>query len=235
MVRGKSIVFRLGRSLINFGLMLNRYAIFEDPSNGQLKDWTPSYNASPTSKQPVLTSDGLTYMYWGRMAKWANNKSMSPKLHNTYLDDDFQKPSLLRALKNGRCIVPANGYFIWQQIGKKQQTPHFYYLGKNDLFGIAGLWEQGEDLEGNEYLCFLLLASKTEAGDKPIAFGKNKFDEWLNLETPFESIISTIKESQKTQFISHPANPAISNPSNNSSSLIKASNPADQHGNYTLF
>lgn len=215
--------------------MLNRYAIIEDPSNGQLKDWSPSYNASPTSKLPVLTNSGLAQMYWGRMAKWANNKAMSPKLHNTYIDDNFEKPSLLKALRTGRCLVPANGYFVWKQIGKKQQTPHFNYLNGNELFGIAGLWEQAEDLDGNDYRCFLLLATKTNSGDRPVVFKRSDFDKWLNPETTIEMVVSLIKDSSKMSFINHPASPGINDPANNSPALVKATNPADQHGNYTLF
>ena len=52
-----------------------------------------------------------------------------------------QKPSFRSAYSSRRCLVPADGFFEWQKIGRTRQ-PYRICLEDRRLFAFAGLWER---------------------------------------------------------------------------------------------
>ncbi len=160
---------------------------------------------------------------------------MSPKLFNVPAEGIFDKASTRNAIRKNRCIIPATGFFLWKSIGKKKQTPYFYYLDQNQVFGIAGIWETEEDLEGKEYQCFLCLTEKRESADWPVLIPSSEFAHWLSDDLKDDQIAELIEKSASIDFANHPVGPSISNERLNTPQLIQPTNPTDQYGNYTLF
>src|SRR5688500_16539233 len=75
--------------------------------------YTAHYNASPTQLLPVITSatpEGLSLFYWGTAPDWAKNKTLSEKFINQRAENFEEKPTLKKALRTQRCIVPADGF-----------------------------------------------------------------------------------------------------------------------------
>ena len=55
------------------------------------------------------------------------------------------KPAFRSAFKRRRCLIPADGFFEWQKVGKNKQPYHFT-LKDGGLFGFAGLLLDGDRL-----------------------------------------------------------------------------------------
>ncbi|MEM9325952.1 MAG: SOS response-associated peptidase family protein [Bacteroidota bacterium] len=223
--------------------MVDRYSIAQNPHliTKEKGSWKPIYNAHPTQKLPILhTPDQISYFHWGLMSKWSNNKVMSSKLFNLDVERAFEKTSFRKSLQSRRCVALADGYYVWRQIGKKQHTPYYHYLPQQQLFGIAGIWESSEDLEGNSFDCFMCLMRQSTSPshtteEQPIMVLSNDVNEWLNPDLSEESIRELIRKSEEIEVATHAVSPAIRNTENNSSTLTEPAMPADQHGNYTLF
>ena len=223
--------------------MVDRYSIAQNPLTliQQKGAWQPNFNAHPTQKLPILKDlNTLSYYHWGLMAKWSNNKVMSSKLFNLAVDRAFEKTSFKKSLQNRRCLAIADGFYLWRQIGKKQHTPYYHYLPNQHLFGIAGIWESSEDLEGRVVECFMCLvqqlpASGNASEEKPTVILQRDFSTWLDQDVDERSIRNLISKSEEVDFSAHAVSPAIKNVRNNSERLIEPAMPADQHGNYTLF
>ncbi len=160
---------------------------------------------------------------------------MSPKLYNIPSAQIFDKPSTKRAIMSMRCIIPTNGFFLWKQLGKKKLSPNFHYKNANKLFGLAGIWETSDDLDGNESLCFLCLVRNEIAQGWPVIIEPEDWKIWLDPDQPQGRIAEIMDKSESLSLNSHPVSPAISNEQNNSPQLIAPINPTDQYGNYTLF
>ena len=207
-------------------------------------DFEPSFNAGPTQELPVLLSsqpDAIQYMTWGLISKWSNNKSISPKLFNLPVQQAFEKKMYQRGLKENRCVILADGFYLWKQIGKAKRVPYFFFLSDQKPFGIAALWESYEDMDGNPTNTFIMLTTPATAQvatyqeDMPLLLSGDTFKQWLDHETDASEHSGLFTKSTADKFKFHPVSPLISNLDNNHEGLIKATLPSDQHGNYTLF
>lgn len=223
--------------------MINRYSITGSPYqfSSEQGPWEPRYNACPTQALPVLIRENQVAMFnWGMMVKMSTKKATSAKLFNTSSSHVFSKASTRAAMKDRRCVILADGVFLWKQIGKKKQTPYYFYQDNQQMFGMAGYWESSEDLEGNEFKCFMLitgthrqLASTQE--ETPIFINTGDFKTWLDPNTEQAELENILSKSASFQFASHSVSPEILNEEKNHADLIRPSTPSDQHGNYTLF
>ncbi len=73
-----------------------------------------------------------------------------------------RKPAFRNALKNRRCIIPADGFYEWQKLGKMKQ-PMRIVLKNGQPFGFAGLWERWQSPEGEEVLsCTIITTAANE-------------------------------------------------------------------------
>src|SRR5699024_1168626 len=89
------------------------------------------YNAAPTQILPVITNDnpeGISFFYWGVVRNFAKNKSPRPKLYNTKAETLMQKASTSKTLHQRRCLVPADGFYDWNNGSRKRVVPYRFVL-----------------------------------------------------------------------------------------------------------
>ena len=207
--------------------------------------YKPSYNAGPGQLLPVITSDeprGVSYFYWGLMAKWSNNKSISRKTVNLSASDSFQKRNYQRQLTSHRCIIPINGFYAWKKVSKKQLIPHYVQSPDESLMAIPALWEEFEDFDGMTMHSFRILLIPSSRGmedfgpEMPALFTPDQGRNWLE-----DAEMDVLRQKVTARSIEHPnlnsvpVSPKISDLENNYPSLILKETASDQHGNYTLF
>jgi putative SOS response-associated peptidase YedK len=116
-------------------------------------DFKPRYNIAPTQNVPVirLDADGhrvANNLRWGLIPFWAESKAIGSKMINCRSETAPTKPAFKRAFKERRCIVPASGFFEWQEVpGQKQTQPYYLTLKSGNPAAFAGLWESWRDPE----------------------------------------------------------------------------------------
>jgi len=94
------------------------------------------YNIAPATQVLIVRERGAA------LARW----QLGGKYHNLRADTVTQKPFWREAYRARRCLIPASGFYEWQQrAGRK--LPHYAKPAQAALFGLAGLWEswQGQD------------------------------------------------------------------------------------------
>lgn len=107
----------------------------------------PSWNVAPASDVLVVTasSDGarrLRTLRWGLVPKWAKEPSAGNKMINLRADTARSKPTFTRLLARQRCIIPIDGFYEWQDMGKGQKKQPFYVTAREPQpLALAGLWE----------------------------------------------------------------------------------------------
>ncbi|MCP4458467.1 MAG: SOS response-associated peptidase [Cytophagales bacterium] len=233
--------------------MYDRYAIYS--STEEIKEtltaevpegYSPSYNAAPTHLLPVITSEGrmgISFFHWGLMTKWSNSKtSISAKSINLDSELAFQRPGYKKQIQSHRCIVPINGFYAWKRVSKKQLVPYYFFSPQMPILGIAGLWEEFEDIDGTVSHSFIVLlvsssSSLIEFENKmPAILDSNKSRIWLDSKDleENEKLIASVRNDHPV-LSSHSVSPSIKNIENNYPDLIKPVPASDQLGNYTLF
>src|SRR5690606_30745511 len=88
-------------------------------------EFEPRWNAAPMQWLPVVRqrSNGERVIHrlrWGLVPSWAKDETIATRLINARGESVSDKPSFRAAFRRRRCIVPANGFFEWQQRGDQQ-------------------------------------------------------------------------------------------------------------------
>lgn len=231
--------------------MIERYSITANATSlaerfalESVDGYEAKYNAAPTHVLPVITSSapqGLSFFYWGTSPEWSKNKTPAEKMINTRKEFFDEKPALKRALKRGRCIIPADGFYAWKKVGKKTAIPYRFVMSTKEVFSIAGMWEEYEDTEGDLIQTFTIITLpantmvETITERMPAMLLASDEKAWLKNDAEEDELLSLIKPIAANLLSHYPVTPGISNITQNLPSMISATPPADQHGNLTLF
>ena len=222
---------------LNAAALEKRYDIEVSPA------YMPRFNAAPSQLLPVITNtgpQGLSFFYWGLAPQWAKNKTISEKIIYTREESIREKSILKKSLKQQRCIVPADGFYLWKKIGKKSQIPYRFILKSNEAFSLAGLWEEYDDENGEFFHTFTIITTKankliTPFDERmPVIIEKLNEKEWLS-NTSEDLILNQLKSYPSERFDFFSVSPRINHLNNDDSLLIIPAPAADQYGNLTLF
>lgn len=110
--------------------------------------YEPSYNVKPTNSSEIwLAGEGGLSAYlarWWLIPHWFKGddaKAWKATTFNARIEDAAQKPSFRDAWREGRCLVPARGYFEWKDEGEASKQPYFVEERTNRPFlTFAGLY-----------------------------------------------------------------------------------------------
>lgn len=202
------------------------------------------YNAAPTQILPVITDDnpeGLSFFYWGVVPKFAKNKSLSPKLYNTKAETFIQKATASKALRQRRCLVPADGFYDWKNVSKKGVVPYRFVLEGQKTFAFAGVWEEYEDDEEGMVYTFSIITTEANAITRdmglsmPAIIAREDEKKWLNNDLSVDECTKLLKPFPAQMMNSFTVSSLLNNLENDKPELLRPAPAADQFGNYTLF
>jgi len=71
-----------------------------------------------------------------------------------------EKPAFRDAMKLRRCLIPADGFYEWKQLGTKVKQPYNFGMADNALFAFAGLWECWGGPSSESIETFTILTTK---------------------------------------------------------------------------
>jgi putative SOS response-associated peptidase YedK len=102
------------------------------------------------------------------------------------------KPFFREAFKQTRCIIPASGYYEWQDTpGGKQ--PHYFTRTDGQVISFAALWDEWKDRATGETMksCTMIItepnAMVAEVHDRmPVLLEPDQFTPWLENEADLE-------------------------------------------------
>ena len=102
------------------------------------------------------------------------------------------KPFFREAFKRTRCIIPASGYYEWQDTPDGKQ-PHYFTRTDGQVISFAGLWDEWKDRTTGETLksCTMIItepnAMVAEVHDRmPVVLESDRFTLWLENEAGLE-------------------------------------------------
>ena len=121
-------------------------------------DFIPGYYFSAFTLPliPVITGqqkDKIEMFRWGLIPYWVRDSSSAEairtKTFNARAETLTEKPSFRDAAKSKRCLVICKGFFEWQS-RKNEKIPYFIQLKNEELFALAGLYDNWYDPETGE-------------------------------------------------------------------------------------
>ena len=164
----------------------------EGPDTAHSETWRPRYNLAPQQDAPVVRClEGqrrLDLLRWGLMPVWAKDPALGNRLINARSETVADKPAFRSAFKSRRCIVPADGFYEWQQQPAGKQ-PFYIHRQNGELLAMAGLWEQWTSPSGEQVPTFSILNMAANAWMQPlhermpVILEGDALDAWLDPAT----------------------------------------------------
>ena len=167
----------------------------------------PRYNIAPTQQILSVCQNGDGYRHlksfrWGLIPPWSKDSSIGNKMINARCETIHEKPSFRGPIRFHRCLIPASGFFEWQQIDGRKQ-PYLIQRKDSEPMAFAGIWESWKnDGETIETCAILTTEANSLMRDihnrMPVILSSSEFDHWLDrnitdpaqlkgLYTPFPS------------------------------------------------
>jgi len=155
------------------------------------EDCNPRYNIAPTQLVPVIRQNPKqpiresSLFRWGLIPSWMKDSSGAATMINARSETAGTKPAFRDALKSRRCLIPADGFYEWQRVGKTKQ-PYCFEVGNAQMFAFAGIWDRWKDPSGNLVKTCSILTTTPNAVTSavhdrmPVILDPDSYDLWLD-------------------------------------------------------
>jgi putative SOS response-associated peptidase YedK len=164
--------------------MVRAYFGYEDQPN-----FPPRYNIAPTQPVPVVHSaEGrlrFTLMRWGFLPSWVKDPKDYPLVINIRSETVLEKNSFRAAIQRRRALMPADGFYEWQKLGRESR-PYLLRRPDKGIFAFAALWETWASADGSEIDTVALLNTHANGvisaihERSPVILPPSDFAEWLD-------------------------------------------------------
>ena len=114
----------------------------------------PRFNIAPTQPVAAIWEESRRreahFARWGLVPRWVKDPREFPLLINARVETMAEKPAFRDALKHGRCIIPASGYYEWRTNPDKSKQPFYITHEDGHPMALAGLYATWSGPEGEE-------------------------------------------------------------------------------------
>jgi len=154
---------------------------------------------------------------WGLVPPWAPDPSVGSRMINARAETAATRPAFREALRERRCLVPADGFYEWADRGGFKQP---YYVRAEDAgpFGFAGLWERWrvqEDPNGALLESCTLLTTEAAPGLRdlhgrmPIVVPPEAYAVWLDAGHDGAALLDRVLGEASSAFRFHPVSTRV--------------------------
>ena len=154
-------------------------------------DIVPRYNIAPTQPVAAIWETGGRreghFARWGLVPGWVKDPREFSLLVNARVETMVDKPAFRDAVKHGRCILPASGYFEWHTNPDKSKQPYYITMADGAPMALAGLyatWEgpNGEVVDSVATITVPANAQLSAVHDRmPAILRGEEIDRWLDV------------------------------------------------------
>ncbi|MFZ5495848.1 MAG: SOS response-associated peptidase [Verrucomicrobiota bacterium] len=147
--------------------------------------WTPRYNVAPTQRMPVVIRrhgrTALETMRFGLLPPARRPGEKPALLPNARAETLLDRSTFREAAGWRRGLVPADGFYEWEQRGPARR-PHYFTLKDRRPFFFAGLWEPAV---GDAPASFCIVTTTPNSvlsplhDRMPVMLGPNSAPAWL--------------------------------------------------------
>jgi putative SOS response-associated peptidase YedK len=180
------------------------------------------YNIAPSELIAIVRrahgGNHLAVVQWGLVPFWADDAKIAHRLINARGETAGKKPAFRAAMRYRRCLVPADGFYEWQETDSGKQ-PMYVRLAGGQVFAMAGLWESWESPAGEVRESATILTTEANAlvermhDRMPVIVEPEDYDRWLDpgMQKP-EQVQDICRPYPAEEMGAWPVCRAVSNP-----------------------
>ena len=185
--------------------MCGRFALTATPDQtatflglAELDEFPARYNIAPT--QPILAvlsagpqapgsnrPDRMALLVrWGLIPAWVKDTRGFPLLFNARSEGAAEKASFRAAMRHRRALVPASGFYEWQQAAGRRGQPYWVRPKRGGLVAFAALVETYAEPGGSEMDTCAIMTTSANADiahiheRMPVVIEPQDFSRWLD-------------------------------------------------------
>lgn len=212
----------------------SRVFVFKD-----LPEMQPAYNIPPgvdiwaVKNRESTGEPTVARLSWGLVPSWAKDPKIGYRMINARSETACDKPAFRSAFKQGRCVIPADGFYEWRR-NEKTKMPFHIHLHEHEPFAMAGLWETWKGPEGGElHSCTILTTAPNNLMESihdrmPVILPWEAVAAWLAPDTSIDELKSLLLPYPADNMEAYPVSPLVNNPRNNRPECLKRFNPPKQ-------
>jgi len=196
--------------------------------------FAPRFNVAPTTLVPIIVrgeNGGLELhsARWGLIPHWWKKDKPPTLTFNARSEEAAVKPTWRDAYKKWHCLMPAAGWYEWQEHGtdargKPLKTPYFVHCEASPIIAFAGLVASWTAPDG-QLIASCALLSKVAAPSiefvhdrMPVVLPPTSFDAWLS-PGPV-NVTSDLIAHAREDFIAYPVSNQVNSTRNDSPDLL---------------
>jgi putative SOS response-associated peptidase YedK len=152
-------------------------------------NFPPRYNVAPTQPIPIVRLNAgkreFALVRWGLIPAWVKDPRGFSLLINARGDTVNDKPAFRNAMKRRRCLIPADGFYEWQEEGGRKR-PYVVRPRHGGPIAFAGLWECWTGPNGEEVETAAIVTTDANRSlhpihhRMPVIVARDAFDFWLD-------------------------------------------------------
>jgi putative SOS response-associated peptidase YedK len=189
----------------------------------------PRYNIAPGQDVAIVraTEQGrtLSMARWGLVPHWAKEAKIKYSTINARAETVAEKPTYRDAFRRQRCLIPATGYYEWQQAGG-QKIPYHIRRDDSAVFAFAGLWDRwergGEDFDS----CSIIVTAASSAMQPihermPVILEPSSYKVWLNPAHENRAQLQALLLPYNGKLAVYPVSRKVNNPKNDDPACVE--------------
>lgn len=206
----------------------------------------PDYNVAPTKlvnavlerHDDVGNHRVIDTVKWGLVPSWAKDPSIGAKMINARVETVADKPAFRRAFAKRRALLPADGYFEWQEqeerrSGKPVKQPYFIHPTDGSVLAMAALYELWRDptREESDPRTWVMTATviTTSARDElgqihdrmPVIVAPEAWGKWLDPQRPGDqALLNSLEPASVLGLTAYPVSTDVNLVRNNGPQLV---------------
>jgi putative SOS response-associated peptidase YedK len=164
-------------------------------------------------------------MGWGFVPRWAKGDPGKRPI-NARSESAAEKPLFRQAFREGRCLVPASGFFEWRKDGPVRQPYYFHRVDGAPLL-FAGLQDRWEGPEG-AVETFAILTTRANGlmapihDRMPVILDPGAGHAWMDPSPGgAQALLELLRPCPEELLACHPVDPRVGNPRVEGPDLIR--------------
>jgi putative SOS response-associated peptidase YedK len=186
---------------------------------------------NPQNYVPVIRADAdgtleLCDMQWWLLPYWAKEPRIKYSTFNARVETVATSASFREPLKRRRCLIPACGWYEWQELPAGKQ-PWFFHATDGSLLAFAGLWDRwqrdGQVVESCTIIVGEPDATVRQVHDRqPLVIPKESQAAWLSpRETHPANVLELLQPAASGAIAFHRVGKDVGNAKNEGPNLIE--------------
>jgi putative SOS response-associated peptidase YedK len=192
----------------------------------------PRYNISPGTGVMVIRDNAdkgrreADFFHWGLIPAWMKESELGRGWINARSETVTQKPAFRDAIRYRRCLIPANGFYEWEQ-KDSGKWPYYLQSPAQPLLSFAGIWEHWMGVDGSEMLSCAILTTRANKDCRgihdrmPVLLNADHYDLWLDPDIQDASkVTDLLKPAPNGTLECYPVSQLVNSNRNDSADLM---------------